>query len=54
MRDVKTLLKESVDEDIDVQLVYAEILALLDDGLEKSAQALPGTDDRRALLPRPH
>lgn len=49
MRDVKTLLKESVDEDIDVQLVYAEILALLDDGLEKSAQALPGTDDRRAI-----
>lgn len=49
VRDVKTLLKESVDEDIDVQRVYGKILALLDDGLEKSAQALPETDDRRAV-----
>lgn len=49
VHDVKTLLKESVDEDIDVRRIYSKMLALLDEELLKSAEALPAADDRAAV-----
>lgn len=49
VHDVKTLLKESVDEDIDVRQVYAEIQELLDGSLAKASEALPESDDRSEI-----
>jgi DNA-binding transcriptional MerR regulator len=49
VHDVKTLLRESIDEDIDVQGVYAEILDMLDSGLSEAAGSLPADSDRTAV-----
>jgi len=49
VHDVKALLKESIDEDIDVRGVYGEILELLDAGLKDASASLPEGDDRNAI-----
>lgn len=49
VHDVKALLKESIDEDIDVRDTYGEILELLDSGLSGASAALPPENDRRAI-----